>query len=444
MKRLVPLLAALATAGLGAFVTFVGMAAFHLGFYALAALALGVFWVIAWLLLPRAARRVEPDATTARRLTRWTFGLGTVAYIIIAQLAVGLHPARTIVPPEPVPGTQFWQLSNGSRIAYVVTRASEPRKAEPVIVLHDGLGVPMLPRLQRFASRPFDVLAEEGHDVFYYDQLGSGLSARIDLGNDAPYSVDRHVQDLEAIRQALGAPRVILLGEGWGATLAVEYAVSHPENVASMILESPGPVWYPAWPNAVEPAARATMTDVEASALALLQRPTLRLAVGRMMSDFNSRVAHEIVPDWEADQWWTRYQDDALRKGQPKVSCASATPEALLPLSGLGFFSYSYTLRDALHRADPRPRLKTVAAPTVIIRGSCDYTDWRVSYEYLTSMKSARYVAIPAAGHLIWLDQRSLHDDVLRAFIRGEALPLEFYDPRTHADTASSGDPRVR
>lgn len=428
-SSLVRPLVALAVAGGAAVIAFISLAWFGLGFLPLALLALAVFWIVAGLMLPAATRRVAHSAADARRQARWWFLGGTVAYVAIAQLAVGAHPPRTIVPPEPVPGTRFWDLSNGSRVAYVMTPGRGARRDVPAIVLHDGPGTPLLPRLQRLASRPFDVLSEDGYDVYYYDQLGAGLSSRIDLGNDPPYTVARHVQDLEAIRRALGASQLLLVGEGWGATLAVQYLESHPDRVERLIFESPAPIWYPAWPNFVEPAARARITDVQATALALMQRPTPRLAIGRMISDFNSRVAHEMVEDWEADQWWTRSEDEALRQGQPKVSCANTTPEVLLPLSGLGFFAYAYTVRDAFRLPDPRPMLKGIDVPAVIMRGSCDYVDWRVSYEYLSSLKSAKYVAIPAAGHLIWLDQRSLHDDVLRAFVRGESLPLEFYDP---------------
>jgi proline iminopeptidase len=154
-----------------------------------------------------------------------------------------------------------------------------------------------------------------------------------------------------------------------------------------------------------------------------------------MMADFNPRVAHTIIEDWEADQWWTKYEEESLRLGQPKVSCSSATPEGLLPLSGLGFFAFSYTVRDAFRLADPRAALATIGTPVLIVRGTCDYVDWRVSYEYLKALRGGRYVAIPAAGHLIWLDQASLHAEVLRAFVRDEALPLEFYDP-SHAPRA--------
>ena len=427
MKSRIAALGVLGIAAIAAFAVFVTFSWFRLGFLPLAVLALVAFWAVALPLLRLNARRL-PAAGGAGAVRWWLLG-GTIAYVVLAQLMVGRRPEPNLVPPEPAPGTQYWSLSNGSRLAYVVTRATGARRDTPVIVLHDGPGMPALSRLQRFATRPYDFLAAAGYDVYYYDQLGAGLSGRIHLGTDPPYSVAGHVQDLEEIRRRLGTPRLFLIGEGWGASLAVQYLLAHPDNVAQAVLESPAPIWYPAWPSHVEPVARARMTDVQSSALSLLARPTPRLLVGRMMSDFNPRVAHEIVQDWEADQWWTRYQEESLRLGQPRPSCASETPAGLLPLTGLGFFAYTYTLRDAFRLQDPRPALAAVNTPILIIRGTCDYVDWRVSYEYLKALPGARYVAIPAAGHLIWLDQASLHQAVLEAFARGEKLPLEFYDP---------------
>jgi proline iminopeptidase len=420
---------ALIAGGAVALASFIAFAWFGLGFVPLAAIALVAFWVVAVPLLRLAARRAPSAGGGEVRLkVRWWLLAGTAAYVLIAQLLVGNRPMRTVSAPEPVPGVRYWSLANGSRLAYVHAPARGTRREMPVIVLHDGPGMPALPRLQRLAARPFDFLANEGFDVYYYDQVGAGLSDRIDLGADPPYTVERHVQDLEEIRRTLGAANLLLIGEGWGATLATQYVLHHADRVAQVVLESPAPLWYGDWPSFIDPAARARMTDVQSSALAVLQRPTPRLVVGRMMSDFNPRVAHAVVPDWEVDQWWTRYQEESLRLGQPRLTCASTPPDGLVPLSGLGFFAYSYTLRDAIRLPDPRPALATFQTPVLIVRGTCDYIDWQVSYEYLRALPKARYVAIPAAGHLIWMDQASMHEEVLRAFVNGAPLPLEFYD----------------
>ena len=87
-----------------------------------------------------------------------------------------------------------------------------------------------------------------------------------------------------------------------GATLTAHYMAAHPQRVERIILLSPAPAWHPAFPKMVDPAARARITEVQSSALALLERPPLRLVIGRLTATTSPRAAHTLIPDWEADQ----------------------------------------------------------------------------------------------------------------------------------------------
>ncbi len=440
MKAIAARTAALLMALAAAVAVFVVFAWFRLGFWPLALLALLAFFASGFMLINLADRwssNADRGAVPGPRredsrasVWRWLLG-GTVAYVVVAQLAVGRPPQRTLLAPEPAPGTKYWTLGNGSRIAYLMSAAKgrTPKHESPVIHLHDGPGMPALPVNNTLGVRPLDFLTEEGYDVYYYDQLGAGLSERLDLRNEQPYTVARHVEDLENIRRVLGARTLILAGSGWGATLAVNYLLAHADNVERLILESPGPLWYPAWRDLVEPTARARMTDVQASALAALERPPLRLVIGRMMADFSPRSAHTLVADWEGDQWWTKTTAQALSLGQPRMTCLSDPTTGLAPLSGLGFFANTYTLADALRLPDPRAALRKIRKPALVLRGTCDYIDWKVSYEYLDVLPGSRYVAVPAAGHQIWMEQPSLRTTIIRAYLRGESVPLEMYTP---------------
>jgi proline iminopeptidase len=63
-------------------------------------------------------------------------------------------------------------------------------------------------------------LADE-RPVVFYDQLGCG---KADAPSDEDvYTIQRSVDELDAVRSALGLDRVVLLGHSWGALLAVEY-----------------------------------------------------------------------------------------------------------------------------------------------------------------------------------------------------------------------------
>lgn len=435
MKVVLVRLGSLIVALVAAVAAFVMLATLHLGFWPLAGLALLAFFIVGYALLRLS---VGWTGGPIGGIWRWLIG-ATAVYVIAAQLLVGRPPAHTLVAPEANADTKYWNLATGSRIAYERSPAKGIARPAPVVVLHDGPGMPALPFVHALGKRPLDFLSDDGYDVYYYDQLGAGLSGRLDLSREPPYTVARHVADLEDIRRTLNAPTMILAGTGWGATLAANYLLQHSQHVEKLILESPGALWAPAWPELVNPAARATMTDVQASALAALQRPPLRLVIGRMMSDFSPHSAHTFIADWEGDQWWTQASEESIRLGQPNYTCYSDPGQGIPRPSGLGFFANSYTLADALKLPDPRPALGKIRTEALIIRGTCDYTDWRVSDEYLKVLPGGRYVAIPAAGHFIWLEQATMYTEVIRAYLRGEAIPLEVYDPKHRQAASDSG-----
>jgi pimeloyl-ACP methyl ester carboxylesterase len=52
------------------------------------------------------------------------------------------------------------------------------------------------------------------------------------------YSTRDHAEDLEAVRVALGAPKIALWGTSYGTKLAVAYALGHPGNVDRLLLDS--------------------------------------------------------------------------------------------------------------------------------------------------------------------------------------------------------------
>lgn len=137
----------------------------------------------------------------------------------------------------------YWELPTGSRIAYLRLPAVGPAQATPIIRLHGGPGGYAVTNQRAVAF--FGHLAQDGYDVYLYDQIGSGLSARLD--DPREYTLTRSVANLEAIRQAIGADQLILLGESWGATLAANYMAAYPDHVGRVIFSSPAPSNPAAW-----------------------------------------------------------------------------------------------------------------------------------------------------------------------------------------------------
>jgi membrane protease YdiL (CAAX protease family) len=55
------------------------------------------------------------------------------------------------------------------------------------------------------------------------------------------YTLVRYAEDLEAVREAVGAKSVHLFGHSWGGIVAQRYATLHPERVRSIVLMGSGP-----------------------------------------------------------------------------------------------------------------------------------------------------------------------------------------------------------
>ncbi|MFD2043435.1 proline iminopeptidase-family hydrolase [Ornithinibacillus salinisoli] len=107
----------------------------------------------------------------------------------------------------------------------------------PVIVLHGG------PGSSHWSLQGLKSLAED-RPVIFYDQLGCGKSDR--PTDPSLWNIDRFVEELYQIKEALQLQEFHILGHSWGTTLAAAYYLSNPEGVESVIFSSPclsSPMW---------------------------------------------------------------------------------------------------------------------------------------------------------------------------------------------------------
>jgi pimeloyl-ACP methyl ester carboxylesterase len=107
-------------------------------------------------------------------------------------------------------------------------------------VLGDG---PPLVCLPGGPGRSVDYLGNLGgldrsRRLLLLDPRGVGLSA--DPSDPATFSVERLVNDVEALRVHLGLERMDLLAHSAGAVLGTLYAATYPEHLSSLTLVTPG------------------------------------------------------------------------------------------------------------------------------------------------------------------------------------------------------------
>ena len=113
-----------------------------------------------------------------------------------------------------VPGGRVWYRSVGEG-------------GTPLLCLHGG------PGFTHYYLEPLEVLADR-RQVIFYDQLGCGRS---DRPEDASlWTVDRFVEELAQVREALGLSRLHLFGSSWGGMLAMQYTLDRRPELESLIL----------------------------------------------------------------------------------------------------------------------------------------------------------------------------------------------------------------
>ena len=324
-------------------------------------------------------------------------------------------PVPSYTPLAPTNDTQYWDLSTGSRIAYTFTPAQSAPQPTPVILVHGGPGAPE-GGLELIAA----TLAEAGFDVYYYHQVGAGLSERLD--DVSEYTVARHVADLEAIRQEIGSEQVILVGESWGGTLIANYLAAYPDRVIRAVVSSPGSIWAPAFAdtNGLTASGREDQNAV------IGKLPRFMLA-HVLLRTAGLQVTHALFPDQQIDGVF-----QALVGSLDLWSGCSAEQhpggrEVHDEQAGVGFWVNAMTGLDRDRVADPRPTLRSVSTPVLVLRSECDYRAWESTREYRDLLPHAAMLTVEDAGHVIPIDQPELYRQAVLAFLLDQPLPRAPY-----------------
>jgi pimeloyl-ACP methyl ester carboxylesterase len=110
---------------------------------------------------------------------------------------------------------------NGGRLWYETAG-----EGVPVVLLHGGLWD------SRMWDDQFEPLAERCR-VVRYDLRGYGRS-------DRPEAEFSHTEDLARLMSKLKIPSAALVGLSMGGSIAIDFALEHPDRVSALVLAAPG------------------------------------------------------------------------------------------------------------------------------------------------------------------------------------------------------------
>lgn len=143
-------------------------------------------------------------------------------------------------------------------VEVLATQRVPPRGTIFLVAGGPGQGSAASFDLGRSTSAQFFRALFPGYTLVAFDNRGTGSSGVLDCPNDALsdaativagcatrlgsnrdfYATPDHVEDLEAVRQAVGVDRIAIYGVSYGTKLALAYAAAHPEHVERLLLDS--------------------------------------------------------------------------------------------------------------------------------------------------------------------------------------------------------------
>jgi len=290
------------------------------------------------------------------------------------------------------PTTEGYIPFKGYKTWYkIVGEKEEPGKL-PLLLLHGGPGA-CHDYLWSLAA-----MADTGRRVIFYDQIGCGLSQ---IGESKPemWTVDLYVEEVDAVRQALGLDKIHLLGQSWGGMLAMEYMIRQPKGVASVTIAS-SPASMIQWVaeanklrEELPPEINATLLKHEAAGTTT--DPDYITA----MTEFYNRHVCRVVPNPE-------YVQRSFAK-------LGENPEVYNTMNGPSEFHVVGTLKTW----DIINQLGKINAPTLVTSGKYDEATPLIAETVHNGIPGSEWVLFENSSHMAHVEEADRYLQILSAFI---------------------------
>ena len=319
--------------------------------------------------------------------------------LIVASLAVVFV---TALPSDSARAQQTERAASPRESRIPVGKASlysrEIGSGQPIIVLHGGPDFDhgyLLPDLDRLA---------DGFRLIYYDQRGRGRSADHVLPEEVTLASD--VDDLDKVRQHFHLHSPALLGHSWGAVLALEYALRHPERVSRLILMNPAP---------------ASASDYAVFRKAYARK--LGADLDRQRDIVASAAYKEGDPEAVAARYRLHFKPALMRPEDYEK--LMATMKAGFISQGKEGIVKARAVEDRLMRDtweldgyDLLPKLQTLSIPTLVISGDHDFIPGEIAAHIARAIPNAQLVTLKNCGHFAYLECAGDVRNALNDFFR--------------------------
>jgi proline iminopeptidase len=248
----------------------------------------------------------------------------------------------------------------------------------------------------------FSALAED-RSVVYFDYLGTGRSDRLE--GRGRYSIERYAEQVESLREHLGAERIALVGISFGGMPALEYTQRWPERVDRLVLSNAqvsAHTWQAGNIDAVNAALRSHFPERWRALLALRERGI------RSLADEYQELFEDVLErlEWADPERRPQLTRDDFNAPNPDVYAALVGDDPEWEVTGT--------------MAGFDPDLSTISAPTLVVSGRWDQlTSPAIADAAAAALPDARLHVFERSAHRPWAEQPEEYFTLVRSFLAG-------------------------
>ncbi|WP_321504215.1 proline iminopeptidase-family hydrolase [uncultured Methanoregula sp.] len=277
----------------------------------------------------------------------------------------------------------------GGKVWYRIFGPDRP--GTPLLVLHGGPGIPHDYLL------PISGLADE-RPVIFYDQLGCGNSDTV--ADESLLTVERFVEELVQVREALGLDTLHILGQSWGSMLAVEYMLrKRPSGVQRLVLSGP--------------CLSASRWNADQ-----------RQYVGELPKKTRDTILrHEADGDFESPEFqdaMMEYYRLHICRMDPWPDCMMRSMERFaVPVYRYMWGPSEFTCTGTLGSFDCTDRLREITIPVLFTCGRYDEATPAATAWYREMLPGSQMAVFEDASHAHHLEKEDEFLAAVRTFLRG-------------------------
>ncbi|HET6348732.1 MAG TPA: proline iminopeptidase-family hydrolase [Candidatus Krumholzibacteria bacterium] len=270
----------------------------------------------------------------------------------------------------------------------------------PLLCLHGGPGA------SHDYMLPYFLPLARTNRLIFIDERGSGRSEKLE--DPSGYTVENMVEDVEAVRVALGLGKMNLLGHSYGGVLAEAYALKYQQNLSHLVLCSTF-------------HSTKMLNEVFQQMLAKMT-PDLRGRIQKMEAE--GLFGHGL--DYEKNRYTDAYMKAAWGEGYfPYLYVKHPNPNYNPGFSGTSWDLYremwgshgEYVIDGNLVSVEYADRLGALTVPTLITVGDHDECDPSIARDMQSKIPGSKLVVFPESGHLTFVDQPGLFIKAVDDFV---------------------------